>query len=108
MDWEQATKIAYEIGKSKLVEKRIEFFRKAAEYSRVRVDWQLSTPGERLLMDEKRRSLHDAFIETCDALSRDMEKEGEDTSWREDMGNDRKEIGDFACYIHLILGLVAR
>jgi len=108
VDWEHATKIAYEIGKSKLVEKRMEFFHKAAEYARIRVDWQLSTPGERLQLDEKRRALHDGFIEACNGLSRDMQAEGEDISWREDLGEDRKEIGDFACYINLILGLVAR
>ena len=108
MDWEQATRIAYEIGKSKLTEKKTEFFHKAAEYARIRVDWQLSTAGERLYMDEKRKSVHDVFIEACNSLSRDMQKEGEDISWREYLGEDRKEIGDFACYIHLILGLVAR
>lgn len=108
MDWEKATAIAYEIGKSKHAEKRMELFRKAADYARVRVDWQLSTPAERLNMDEGRRLLHDAFIEVCDGMGRSMEADGEDTSWRAELGTDRKEIGDFACYIHLILGLVAR
>jgi hypothetical protein len=108
MNWEKATAIAYEIGKSKNAEKRIELFRKAADYARIRVDWQLSTPGERLSMDDGRRLLHDAFIEVCDKMAKCMEADGEDVSWRAELGADRKEIGDFACYIHLILGLVAR
>ncbi len=108
MNWEKATKIAYEIGKSKQAEKRMEFFRKAADYARIRVDWQFSSPEDRLNMDDNRRRLHDAFIEVCDSMSRLMEAEGEDISWRAELGVDRKEIGDFACYIHLILGLVAR
>ena len=108
MNWEKATQIAYEIGKSKLAEERMDLFRKAAEYARIRVDWQLSSAGERPGMDENRRRLHDAFIGACDDMGRVMEAEGEDASWRVELGADRKEIGDFACYIHLILGLVAR
>jgi hypothetical protein len=108
MDWEKATKIAYEIGKSRLADKRIELFRRAADYSRMRVEWQLSVPDERQQMDEMRRKLHDAFIDACECMSRGMEAEQEDTSWMTELGTDRKEIGDFACYINLILGLVAR
>ncbi len=108
MDWEKATAIAYGLGKSKLAEKRLELFRKAADYARIRVDWQFSTAEQRLAMDENRRRIHDAFIEACADMGRTMEAEGEDVSWREELGHDRKEIGDFACYIHLILGLVAR
>ncbi len=108
MDWEKATAIAYGIGKSKQAETRLGLFRKAADYARIRVDWQLSSPEERLAMDENRRRLHDAFIAACEDMGRVMEAEGEDLSWKAELGADRKEIGDFACYIHLILGLVAR
>lgn len=108
MDWEKATRIAYTIGNSRLIVFRMALFRKAADYARMRVDWQLSTPEERLLMDGARTKSHDAFIEACDMMSRCMEDEKEDFSWRADLGKDRKEIGDFACYLHLILGLVAR
>lgn len=108
MDWEKATRIAHAIGISRLQVIRMVLFRKAADYARMRVDWQLSTPEERLLMDADRTRSHDAFIEACDMMGRCMEDEKEDFSWREDLGTDRKEIGDFACYLHLILGLVAR
>ena len=108
MNWETATGIAFEIGKSKLAEKRMELFRKAVDYARIRVDWQLSPSEQRLFIDEARRLAHDAFIETCEAMSRNMQDAGEDVSWKTALGEDRKEIGDFACYLHLILGLVAR
>jgi hypothetical protein len=108
VDWEKATRIAHAIGKSQLQVIRMVLFRKAADYARMRVDWQLSTPEERLLMDADRTRSHDAFIEACDMMGRCMEDEKEDFSWREDLGRDCKEIGDFACYLHLILGLVAR
>lgn len=108
MDWEKATRIAHAIGSSRLLAVKIALFRKAADYARLRVDWQLSTPAERVLMDAVRTKAHDTFIEACEMMSRCMEDEKEDISWREELGNDRKEIGDFACYLHLILGLVAR
>lgn len=108
MDWERATRIAHAIGSSRLLAVKIALFRKAADYARMRVDWQLSTPEERLLMNAARTQSHDAFIEACEMMSRCMEDEKEDITWREELGNDRKEIGDFACYLHLILGLVAR
>ena len=108
MDWEKTTKLAYEIGKSKRSEERLNLFRKAVEYSRMRVDWQLSAPEEQVHMGEKRRTIHNEFIEACDSMSKNMQQEGEDASWRADLGDDRKEIGDFACYVNLILGLVAR
>jgi hypothetical protein len=37
-----------------------------------------------------------------------MIKNGEDASWRKDLGSDRKEIGDFACYIALFKSLEVR
>ncbi|MEI8356537.1 MAG: hypothetical protein WCG31_10700 [Deltaproteobacteria bacterium] len=108
MNWEKATGIAYGIGKSRLCERRLDLFRKGVEYARIRVEWQLSAPEERLGMDERRRALHNAFIEACESMAMDMREEGEELSWKSELGCDRKEIGDFACYIHLILGLVAR
>jgi len=108
MDWERATRIAHAIGSSRLQVVKMGLFHKAADYARIRVDWQLATAEERLVMDAARTRSHDAFIEACDMMARCMEDEQEDFSWRVDLGKDRKEIGDFACYLHLILGLVAR
>jgi hypothetical protein len=108
MNWEKATRLAYEIGRSQRAEARIDLFKKGVEYAHVRAEWQLLPPDRRLELDMHRTSLHDAFIEACDCMSRAMEEENEERSWRTELGDDRKEIGDFACYIHLILGLVAR
>ena len=108
MDWEKATAIACAIGGSRLVEHRIRLFRSALCYAGIRAQWQLSTPEERLAMNEGRTRAHDAFIEACDVMGRGMANENEDVSWRGKLGDDRKEIGDFACYLNLILGLAAR
>ncbi len=108
MDWGKATEIASALGGSRLLAPRLELFRKAVVYANLRARWQLAAPGERLAMDGERAGAHDAFIEACDLMARAMAAEREDTAWRRELGGDRKEIGDFACYLHLILGLVAR
>lgn len=51
---------------------------------------------------------HDAFITSLNVLARIAEKEGIDNSWRDDLGEDRKRIGDFACYISYITGISNR
>jgi hypothetical protein len=108
MDWEKATRIACAIGGSRLVEPRMRLFRAAVDYARIRAQWQLSSLEERVAMNAGRTASHDAFIEACDVMGRSMGNENEDASWRNELGYDRKEIGDFACYINLILGLAAR
>jgi len=108
MEWEKATRIAYAIGRSRLAEPRLRLFRTAVDYARIRAEWQLSTLVERAAMDAERTGAHDAFIEACDVMGRSMGNESEDASWREELGYDRKEIGDFACYVTLILGLTSR
>jgi hypothetical protein len=37
-----------------------------------------------------------------------MKKVGQDIEWRRLLGNDRKEIGDFACFLVAHLGILAR
>lgn len=108
MDWEKATKIACALGGSRLPVPRLELFARAVTYAHLRARWQLSTPEERLALHGERTMAHDAFIESCGVMARAMAAEQEDTAWRDELGDDRKEIGDFACYLHLILGLVAR
>ena len=80
----------------------------ATRYARVRVDWERSSPDVRRDMDDERTRSHNTFIDSCNILSRNMAKIGEDNSWRQLLGDDRKTIGDFACYLHCLLGLKAR
>jgi hypothetical protein len=82
--------------------------RSATRYARLRADWQLATLEQRVAMDEQRKRTHDAFIDDCNILSRAMAKQGLPVDWRAAIGQDRKEIGDFACHIHCLLGLMAR
>lgn len=80
----------------------------AIKYARIRTDWALSFADERRVMDEARSRAHTAFIDSCNILSRNMVKSGEDNSWRSRLGDDRKNIGDFACQLHCLLGIQAR
>lgn len=80
----------------------------AVRYSRYRVDWYFSGQEERIELDKERTLAHNAFIDACNILGRNMQSSGEDASWRQKIGTDRKDIGDFASLLHAILGIKAR
>ena len=80
----------------------------AVRYARIRVDWKLTSREGRQEMDADRRNAHDAFIDSCNILSRAMAKKGESTRWREQLSHDRRILGDFWCYLHCLLGLAVR
>lgn len=82
--------------------------KKAVRYSRLRVDWYLSGLEEKIEIDKERTLAHNAFIDSCNILSRNMGLAGEDVQWRHKIGEDRKELGDFACLLHAVLGIKAR
>ena len=80
----------------------------AHRYSQLRVKCALATIDERREIDDERTRAHNAFIDQCNILSRNMGKAGEDNKWRRVLGDDRKEIGDFACHLVCIVGISAR
>ena len=80
----------------------------ALRYAQIRTRWYMATPDGRRAMDSDRTRAHEALIDPCNILSRNQVKHGEDNDWRSRLGHDRKSIGDFACYVHCVLGLRAR
>ena len=80
----------------------------AVSYARIRVDWQLANQEKRREMDDLRSRAHTALIDACNILSRAMRRAGEDNAWRDLLGQERKQLGDFACYIHCFIGLAMR
>ena len=80
----------------------------AVRYARLRTDWRLANPDERRTMETARTAAHNALIDSANILSRAMVKIGEDATWRQKLGDDRKEIGDWACHVHALLGIEAR
>lgn len=113
LQWEQATELYYQIQAETvgqpdlevLVEQLVAAF---IQYARIRTDWALSDTATRQANDTSRTAAHDAVIDTCNLLSYTMLQQGRDVAWRTELGDDRKVIGDFACYIHCLLGLSAR
>jgi len=74
----------------------------------MRVEWRLASTDDRLKMDAARTRSHEALIDSVNIFSREQAKCGEDNSWRRVVGEDRKEIGDLAAHIVLLLALSAR
>lgn len=77
-------------------------------YARARVDHLIAAPETQNELAAKRSAVHNALIAACDALAAAMAAAHEDTLWRETLGTDRKDIGDFACFVHCRLGIEAR
>ena len=92
---------------------RNEFIEKAIEYARIRTDWFFMDSDERRNADKGRTIKHDAFIDSINAISRFMVKNGSDNSWYYDLPDfrspgGRKDWGDLACYVHCYLGFRLR
>ena len=99
----------YEQIKSTVLKSLYEDLLKAAiRYAHIRAEWKQQDTIIKLEVDETRTRAHNVFIDCCNILARNQEKMGEANSWRETLGNDRKVIGDFACYLHLFSGLESR
>ena len=79
----------------------------ALEYARIRTDWYLSDKDRRIELNERRKASHETLIDSCNILSREMAKKGENISWRDTLGDEIEDIGDFACYLHCIMGIKA-
>ena len=105
---EKASKGFDEILATQHASLRHDLIRAAVNYAHRRAEWYLAGPDLRADMNHARTAAHNAFIDACNLLSRQMARTGEPTDWRGMLGTDRKEIGDFACFIALFVGLAAR
>ena len=85
-----------------------EFLMKAANYANIRNRWETMSPDEKREQDLSRTMAHDVFITTVNVISRLAGQEGIDNSWREELGQDRKRVGDFACFVTYITGISNR
>ena len=85
-----------------------DFLEGAVAYANVRAGWLLLSNDEKMDQDKGRTYKHDSVINRVNILARYFEKTGKEVSWREALGESRKAIGDFACYVSLVYGLRAR
>ncbi len=108
MTFEKSISIFEKINSTKHQKLKEDLFETAIRYARIRTDWQFMLNEEKMTNDELKTLAHNTFIDACNILSREMIKANEDADWRIELGNDRKEIGDFACYVHCFLGLASR
>lgn len=71
----------------------------AVRYSESRSNWPLWDREKKMAEDSVRTSRHNKVIDTFNILARYLKKQGKAAAWRDMLGEDRKRIGDFACYI---------
>lgn len=108
MDLDQARRAKVAIDASSFDTLSKGLYTAATRYAQLRAEWKQHSVDERIERDPARTVAHDTFIDACNIMSRNMAKAGESTEWRLQLGNDRKTIGDFACYLACLLGLEAR
>lgn len=84
------------------------FLQHAVRYAGARTAYGLAAHAEQQLMGADRTRLHNRLLDAVEELSADMQRRGASTEWRSRLGDDRKRIGDFACFLHAIVGINAR
>jgi len=80
----------------------------AIAYSALRARWSSMATAERAEHNPRRTALHNVAIDELNRLSREAPKHGFTNDWRAVIGNDRRRIGDFACWCALLRGLESR
>lgn len=84
------------------------FCQSAAEYAGYRANWLLMSMQEQLEIDETRTRKHNIFIKAKNDLSTYMYENKLNIEWDDILGEERKRIGDFACYLTYIRSINAR
>lgn len=82
-----------------------DFFQRACSYAEIRAQWSFWSRERRQQEDAGRTGKHNVFIDSLNILCRLLNKEGIETPWREQLGDQRKRIGDFACFAAYITEL---
>lgn len=78
------------------------------EYASARGKWLTLSREEKLANDEARTVTHNKVIYQLKLLKGLANEQGNDVSWFEKFNDDRKRIGDFACFVADIYALNAR
>ncbi|HEW9441957.1 TPA: hypothetical protein V1H70_001456 [Streptococcus pneumoniae] len=85
-----------------------EFIELCVKYAEIRGNWLTLSREEKLSSDEARTIIHNKVIYQLKLLKGLANAQGKDVSWFERFNDDRKRIGDFACYVAYIYALNAR
>jgi methionyl-tRNA synthetase len=87
------------------VELYMDLIQKAVVYAHIRAEWALADEKTQSSMRAARTAAHNAFIASTAALASAMAECDESASWMENIGNDRQESAEFACWIHYHLSM---
>lgn len=91
-----------------------ELIKIATRYAIIRANWLLLSREEKNEQDSGRTSCHNSVIIHFNMLARYLKQQGRTAAWRDELGyeeddpNNRKAIGDFACYFAFVNGINAR
>lgn len=80
----------------------------SSDYVTIRSNWTTHDRKWKQDNDKRRTAIHDVLISQFDILARYLKSQGKDTSWRDEIGDNRKRIGDFACYLVYVHSLNGR
>ncbi len=81
---------------------------RAVEYAGYRAKWLVMSQHEKMEIDETRSRHHDLFIKAKNDLVKYMYNNKMNIDWDDELGEERKRIGDFACYMVFLMSLHAR
>lgn len=81
------------------------FLNKSCAYATMRTQWEFWDREKRIEKDSLRTALHNSVIDAVNILARLLNSEGVDTPWREQLGDKRKRVGDFACFVAYMVGI---
>jgi cation transport regulator ChaB len=107
MSYDQVSEIYLKIEATE-IDLRFDLYRAALRYASLRSEWYLASREERKDMEARRTAAHNVVIDALIILVRNSSKQGQDVSWRSSIGDDRKEIGDFAVFLAAHLAILAR
>ena len=74
----------------------------------IRATWFNLNFGERAAADADRTRKHDLFIKAKDKLAEYMYENKMNIDWDDELGAQRKRIGDFACYMVFLIAVSER
>ena len=84
----------------------LDMISRAVRYASIRAGWNALSRDQKADQDPSRTMAHDAFIMSVNIVARTEGAVG--AEWRKRLSEDRKRVGDFACYLALFQGIEAR
>lgn len=80
----------------------------AVHYTQIRGEWLLLSREERQAKDEVRTTRHNKVIYSLKLYIAYRRQEGQEFPWFEKIQDNRKQIGDLACYVSYVYALNGR